>query len=230
MKYLIIPDIHERIGMLGRALRFADKVEKVIFLGDWFDSFYAKMAEETAKWLSEHLDDDRYIFLMGNHDNHYCFNSSDFRCSGFKLDKSIVINSILTTIDWRKFKLFHHDGGWLFSHAGLHPKLWQQFGGSVAGLQHQADLALDHAFNGGSATGHPLWGVGFSRGGWTSFGGINWLDWNHEFQPIPELRQVVGHTQGLEPRSREGNWCIDTNSSHVAIVDTEANTMTIKEV
>lgn len=34
------------------------------------------------------------------------------------------------------------------------------------------------------------------------WGGITWLDWYHEFQPIPGLHQIVGHTVDICARAK----------------------------
>ena len=41
---------------------------------------------------------------------------------------------------------------------------------------------------------HWFYQVGSSRGGRFRAGGIVWCDFDHEFQPIEDLRQIVGHT------------------------------------
>jgi len=65
--------------------------------------------------------------------------------------------------------------------------------------------------------------IGMCRGGNPdSVGGIYWCDWGVEFEPVPAIRQIVGHTRTPWPptlfdekvinqlRTNEnGDWCID---------------------
>jgi len=73
---------------------------------------------------------------------------------------------------------------------------------------------------------HWFYGVGHARGGNLKAGGIVWCDFDHEFQPIDDLRQIVGHTNQWETGKatqyhRDGainivdanNICIDCNLS-----------------
>jgi hypothetical protein len=44
-------------------------------------------------------------------------------------------------------------------------------------------------------------------------GGITWLDWTTEFQPVPGLHQIVGHTPGEFTRGRH----LDPDGAEVKI-------------
>lgn len=56
-----------------------------------------------------------------------------------------------------------------------------------------------------------------------SGGGITWLDWDDEFDPVPELNQIVGHTQlrytGEKITRNSKNYCLDTKNKHVGILE-----------
>ncbi len=73
---------------------------------------------------------------------------------------------------------------------------------------------------------HWFYGAGRARGGRNKCGGIVWCDFNEEFQPIDELRQIVGHTnqwrtgkaaqyhrEGFTNITEANNICIDCNLS-----------------
>jgi hypothetical protein len=65
--------------------------------------------------------------------------------------------------------------------------------------------------------------TGFARGGLQTVGGITWLDWHDEFEPVPHLNQIVGHTQlkYLEEKTTENskNYCLDTKNRHIGMLD-----------
>jgi hypothetical protein len=74
---------------------------------------------------------------------------------------------------------------------------------------------------------HWFWSVGMARGGFTPVGGLLWCDWSREFQPVPGLNQVMGHTPARTFRTIRGmtseNWCIDvsnmTGITHILAID-----------
>jgi len=55
MKTIVIGDIHQRVDAVKSILKAETDYDEVVFLGDWFDSFYEppKVAgmEETAEYL-----------------------------------------------------------------------------------------------------------------------------------------------------------------------------------
>jgi predicted phosphodiesterase len=40
MKTIVIPDIHQRVSSVRYILNTETNYDEVVFLGDWFDSFY----------------------------------------------------------------------------------------------------------------------------------------------------------------------------------------------
>jgi len=53
---------------------------------------------------------------------------------------------------------------------------------------------------------HWFYQVGRSRGGMHKAGGIVWCDFDHEFSPIDDLKQIVGHTSQWETgRAKQHN-------------------------
>lgn len=213
MKYLLILDIHNKINRAQKLIDGYAKCDRRVFLGDIYDDFGddAKIAAETARWHKEQLRDPKNDFIWGNHDLPYAFwRNRGLQCSGNTKDKAEVINEILTPGDWALTKFFVWAGGWLISHAGLRHDY------AECDLKTEADRALTCA-----ATIQPHWMIqaGHARGGSWKLGGLTWLDWNEEFQPIPGIKQIVGHTPGSQPREKAGNWCIDTHLRHAAILE-----------
>lgn len=82
MRTLVIPDVHQRIGRIDKALN-KEGYDETIFLGDWFDTFakppYVATISETASYLKDlilkHPRRNSFIFLLGNHDLSYIYHN-----------------------------------------------------------------------------------------------------------------------------------------------------------
>jgi len=186
-----------------------EKADKVVLLGDHFDDFYdtVEMNKSTASWVKHRLELPHFTFLLGNHDAVYRWLSIP-RCSGWDKKKHEAINSVLTTEDWNKFKLFEVVDGWLLTHAGLtahnvHPKAKD----IIKWLGIECEKAVK------APSTHWLLAAGRARYGSEDFGGITWCDANEEFVPIEGIKQCFGHTplQGGPKWFGENNVCIDSH-------------------
>lgn len=223
---LILSDIHDDI-------KWADKVlnkysfDKIIFIGDFFDSWTGKVkeAQATAKWLQNKMAalGDKAQFCLGNHDMHYMFrNNSYIRCSGYENAKNVAINEIMKRSDWDKFKLYVYEQGYYISHGGMHEDLYCH---PIKGFNREfLDKTCEEAFMKGWDNQFSWYlAAGECRGGMQPHGGINWLDWNEEFEPIENVSQIVGHTQQREPQQKIGknsiNYCIDCGQKYYGILE-----------
>lgn len=209
MRELIVPDVHESIDRLNRILAMAGKVDHTYFLGDWFDTFQPPRVEDTARFLEENIGDPDKTFIWGNHDLPYAYpRVRGLRCSGFDEFKIPIIKHAMD-LAISHFEFTCMTQGWRLSHAGIHPSFKKGFFKAIRKLNGQlADNQLP-----------PLVRAGHCRGGNQRIGGITWLDWNDEFEPIPNLKQIVGHTRGNLPRQKGENWCLDTGLHHYAILE-----------
>lgn len=130
MKLVAIGDIHGR-SIWKDILEKEKDADKVIFIGDYFDSFdigAKKQVNNFKEILKEkEKNPDKIILLLGNHDYHYLpeIASSGFTGSGFSntLYRSIgrrVVNNVRSgTIQG----CYIHNHKILFSHAGV-TKTW----------------------------------------------------------------------------------------------------------
>lgn len=218
MKTLLIPDIHTHVDIAIKMIQ-SEPHDRAIFLGDWFDEFgddqdiAAKTATRLEAAIEGRKDD---IFLLGNHDVMYLFSESSAvtACSGFTEAKARAIRAAIDIKKVReRFRLYTEIDGYFISHAGLHPFHDKYM------LRHNPETILAMLAEGKVAQ---CLRAGVSRGGNIRVGGIDWLDWN-EFEPIPGMNQICGHTPAAEVRYREGkdskNWCIDTQLRHYAVID-----------
>lgn len=252
MRHLIISDIHERPRTVQAIIKMAHDdpkgpPDRAISLGDWWDNQDPNL-QETLDLLLKFLDGDDTDALLGNHDALYFFGDGRFHFHGTRGWKEVTqeyLDNKLMIGERRKFKLAsviqiakdaeEHAGRLVIcSHAGIHPEIWARAGG-LAGFEHECGVALDLAFNGDF---HRYFDVGGCRGGWARFGGLTWLDWDHEFRPIPDIIQIVGHTYDSRndpPRVRvkpfdfkTPNFCLDTGLRHYIIVDDQTGKIEIK--
>lgn len=254
---IIVPDVHELILKLKKILsRYRDRVQWVIFLGDFFDTFQNNGRPTietivTAEWLAENVHNPKYKFTWGNHDLHYAFPFDPVICSGWNEDKLKIIQKHLNDNDhWKKFKLLHWIKGkapkgsedqtgnlivepkkWMVSHAGIHPSLLHpMLGFDEQSLEAYADEAMWKLRYCQTITSFIAHGRG--RGGPALVGGVDWLDWETEFFPINGLNQIVGHSLDTMVRTKTApdsmNYCIDTALRCIMEVDEYANVKVVK--
>ena len=186
MKILVIPDVHGRSFWKDAIKENLDKVDKVVFLGDYLDPYQDEDEEydfeESIEKLLEIIDlkmanKDKVVLLLGNHDCHYI---SSLYC---KLAKSTRYNS---THAKRVKEIFNEfidlfqicyvteieDKKVIFSHAGI-SKYWadkcdiklddnleenvNNLFNNDDGIAKLAILGKYRTWFGGEKTGSPLW-------------------------------------------------------------------------
>ena len=118
MKTLVIPDVHQRVDSVKSIFENEKDYDEVVFLGDWFDSFFdpPKVAgfEETCEYLKylvlEHPNKDKFVFLLGNHDISYIYENKDLSCN--RISKTLkYFCSGFTTSKAKKFRHAFFDHG-----------------------------------------------------------------------------------------------------------------------
>lgn len=225
MKTLVIPDVHQRISSLEGVLSLEKDYDEVVFLGDWFDSFFEppKVAsfEQTCELLRnlvlEHPQRSKFVFLLGNHDISYIAEnrnfstkriskSLDYFCSGFTASKAkkfrrhFYDRGLRDEFFLANFKLAHRSQGWTFSHGGVMPD-HIPYGYDIDRLVNELLPEVWRNFRNLSFRHNWLIsGAGVGRGGYSKIGGVLWLDWNMEFKATERVgRQVFGHTRVNQP-------------------------------
>lgn len=227
---LIIPDIHQDIAWVERIFAQETGAEKVVFLGDYFDSRKSPLRRAGVTATCEYLSEvfrrlgDRGTFLLGNHDIQYLeakpacdrFRTPrhlNYKCgSAYSHSAAAKIAKGLPKEFWHRARLFVTVNGWLLSHAGLASALAPQRASwieSMAALEADASTALLTMRRGP----HPLLQAGKVRGGDATVGGITWLDWDNEFSDTLAVPQIVGHTPDEGPRQKGRSWCLDGQQS-----------------
>lgn len=222
-------------------------IDKIIFLGDYFDSKHPSLAElagETAEWLHASLAHEDRIHLIGNHDLPYlitCTKGSKFSdvhprywCPGFSFEKLRSIREHITDEDIGKLKAAHYEADFLFTHAGLleiHiPNSLEHYDGSDDGeriasyinSEYQELVVNKKLYD----RVYPVFQYG-ARMGEPTPGGVIWTDLNEEFEPVPGLNQIIGHTPMTYMRTITDvgsvNHAVDTANNHVYLL-TEGST------
>ena len=199
MKYTFIGDIHGKVEQVERALAMEGKK---IFVGDFQDSF-TRSPEDHAKCLDLVLaavDTGEVEAIYGNHELSYIM--EHHKCSGWDTKRWHVMVDRAEQIK-AKFKthiLISPDI--LVTHAGLTNQLWEKHNLSRDTMTHTLDAWWPNPKS-------PMHQIGRYRGGWDEYGGLFWCDWNAEFEPVPGLTQIFGHTAGKGIRQVEQNFCID---------------------
>ena len=222
---LIVPDVHLRVSRVKKILEEWGSRGRVVFLGDFFDDFgdSPEKNAEMAEFLKEEiLARPDCVVLMGNHDLHYhprC--PRELRCSGFSEEKMKAINKVLDLGDFAKMRWAVAEGGFLFTHAGLHPRLLPPFADVKAGnIAEWINSSCDNSLSTGDST-EPLLRAGYMRYGPQPVGGVIWMDFR-EYEHIPGLQQVFGHTplrrHAVTRQGDEISLCLDTNLECVGVI------------
>jgi|688.fasta_scaffold07513_25 hypothetical protein len=239
MRYnIVIPDIHQQYERLIRITNseIVRGAEKVIFLGDYFDSFdYPHETQRTCEFLNKNIDKENWIFLIGNHDVHYFSPNRSYRCSGWNSLSQTIIDSSLSFKPYEKMRWLYREEiagkDVMYSHAGLHNDLYKRLRTSFSDFAKFSDF-VDYLNSSIDATciqfADPYISAGRDRGGKELVGGITWVDW-YTFSPIPVVDQIVGHSTFTNPNWLNDNYigsknvCIDTNLKHILKVELDTN-------
>ena len=222
-KIVVIPDVHHK-WKRAEAIVSAEAPDRVVFLGDYFDDLddTPEMARATARWLKRSMADGSRVHLLGNHDLSYMSGLESLRCSGYDGQKQEAIDEC--GVDWSRLEPFCWiDGGaWLCTHAGLSADFLDCIrpGATAAdagGVLEEAKTDLERASDGSHC--HAFLQAGAARGGPADTGGIVWCDYDLEYNDVPGLRQIFGHTRGSQVRHKRGpggaeHYCIDTVLHH----------------
>ena len=119
--WIAIGDIHGRTDWKQIVEMELHKVDRIIFIGDYFDSFNIPMLDQIknfsdiVKFAREYPD--KVVLLIGNHDYHYLSVGETY--SGFNPHYAMGIEHDYLRPNLDLFKICHKEGEFLFSHAGF---------------------------------------------------------------------------------------------------------------
>lgn len=171
MRTLSIGDIHARTIWKDIVEKEFDSVDKVIFIGDYFDTFekvtYPDQIENMKDILNlKYENPDKVTLLIGNHDIHY-LNSYTDSCSGFNPFFKSDINEVLSPeVDKGNIKVVEIVDDYVYTHAGLTKTWCKKNKINLDNLPMINDLLIRHPmafrfkgfdFYGDDVTQGPLW-------------------------------------------------------------------------
>lgn len=223
---LLIGDIHGRNFWKKAVEENMDKVDRIIFLGDYLDPYPWEgiTRKEAISNFQEIIDfksknRDKVVLFVGNHDLAYIDKKNYIVRSRYDSSNARHIEEMFRS-HRSFFQLAHEEliGGkrYLFTHAGLqigwykkHEKLIGEL--TVNGMNHLLDIP-----NGIKALCEASW----SRGGLDQFGSIVWNDVTdcglHVNDELPWDRQVFGHSQQEEhPIITDTHVCLDCRKAFI---------------
>jgi Calcineurin-like phosphoesterase len=213
---LIIQDVHQEFKRVEKIIS-SEEPDKIIILGDHFDSHSwdenVESPKDTAEWLAESLEKQNRLHLIGNHDVSYITSNRNLRCNGYDKSSQVDIDSVMRG-NWGKMHLYLWLDDWLCTHAGLHPRLYQDHnsGEDVKSfMEKNGDDAMKALLSGRE---HFFFQIGWSRGGESPYGGIVWCDYKDEYKDFPNINQIFGHTPLEKPVYKRNS---RLNSAHLAL-------------
>lgn len=202
MNILIIPDVHGR-KFWRQALEVINKVNKVVFLGDYLDP-YDVTEEEALDEFKAILEfkqkyPDKVILLIGNHDLEYLwpdkFNNTCRHCYDVEEKAQELYRN-------NEFQLIYIQDNYLFSHAGV-TKGW--LGYVDLTLEDLKILDFDLC---------KLDYVGWRRGGLDLYPSCVWCD-ILEFRNDLDYYQIFGHTQLKSEHISDKFACLDARKCFI---------------
>jgi len=120
MKTVVIGDVHGR--SLWKLIVNQENPDRVVFIGDYFDSFDIKGEEQLNNFLDiieyKKSSGKEVIMLIGNHDHHYFPEIGDSGTSGYQPMFSYQISPVLDA-NREHLQMAYQMDEFLFSHAGV---------------------------------------------------------------------------------------------------------------
>ena len=192
MKIIVIGDVHGRTTWRN-ILELESDYDKVVFLGDYFDSFNKTINEQEKEFNDiMNLDDNKTIRLLGNHDYHYMVDGCCY--SGFNKSTKFLIQKKLQDLFLQnKIQLIHIYEDIIMSHAGI-SKYWLDNVSNIHDVNEINNKTLDlHTLNHNSILGYNGYGDTISNS-------FIWIrPKSLESNCIDNYRQIVGHTDMGKP-------------------------------
>ena len=218
-KIYVVGDIHAKPHIVDKIQEFLDinDYDKVIFLGDYVDDWGAS-TEKSYNTLKKLVDmklenPNKIILISGNHCQSYA-SAGSFRCSGFnERTRSLVKDLYKTTLNGKPiFQFAFAESNYLFTHAGVTNTYWKFLRKKIRQDYPELHHFLENPYRTTiiSDTLNTIFERGFrdqtdelfqtfaqaglARGGYGIPSPI-WADKDELIEdPIPQIRQVVGHT------------------------------------
>ncbi len=138
--------------------------------------------------------------IFGNHELSYLM-PERHNCSGYDPGRAQIMEAYRPEL-LELFKPFLLIEDVLVTHAGLTKRIWDIY----KVTKKELPQVLSEWFYDSRS---PMHWIGRIRGGLNPIGGPFWCHFPDEFEEIPEIRQVFGHTAGDKIRRQGNSYCID---------------------
>lgn len=220
MRILVIGDLHGHNSW--KAIVESEKYDKVVFLGDYVDSFtlqpltIVKNLRELLKFKRENKD--KVVLLWGNHDHSYFFGE---RCSGWSYKGYEYYNPVYEkAFDDGLFDLYYIYDDIIMTHAGV-SEYWLK---QVAFKDDIKDVTWDDVIPKRGMSGKTIldWNMyqGYDGYGDTISQSPIWIRPNSLIKcPLKGYRQIVGHTNLGKPTFKDGLYINDLMPDYYIIVE-----------
>jgi len=246
MRSVIIGDVHGR-STWKLAIHQEEPVDRVIFIGDYFDSFDIPGLEQIHNFkeiirYKETNPQIEVVMLIGNHDHHYFPEIGYTGTSGYQ---SGIAPSITQVIDENRhhLQMAYGFGEYLFTHAGVSPVFMDQVFGKDGWSKENVVVDLNELFkykpraflfnglesSGDNACQTPIWIRPRS---------LMSVNKKHDKGLKKDYIQIVGHTQmrrlDLEGSDKftGGRYyfvdTMDTSGDYLIIEDDKLRTNSVK--
>lgn len=233
MKTLILGDVHGRTFWRDVIKNNSDKVERIIFLGDYFDPYYDEECEKESDLISMMYDiidvkeknPDKVTLLLGNHDLHYIWNNFTESTRYNKLHARDYLGVFQENID--KFKICEVIGDCIFSHAGFTSwwtntlidelKLSKEGNSFKVLANYLSNIPISEYTR---DLQYSLGDVSIYRGGYFETGSCVWAD-VREHSSNKGIYQIFGHTRLKSKPIITTDWaCLDCQKGFIINTDT----------
>jgi len=239
MKTIVLGDTHGR--SMWKLITHTEKPDRVIFIGDYFDSFDISGVEQlhNFKEIIEYKEkgECEVIMLIGNHDHHYFPEVGNTDTSGYQTTLAPSINQAIDE-NRHHLQMAYQMGEYLFTHAGVSSEFMDSVFGTNGSTTESIAELLNEQFKYKPRT--------FSFGMAVDLNKVFYLDQsgdNTQQSPIwirprslmaanrntlrTKVIQVVGHTQVRTMTGQEkmsgGRYfltdCLETSGEYLIIED-----------
>lgn len=216
---MIIPDVHGRTFWLNAFNQNIDKVDHVVFLGDYLDPYQEEgvTQKEAFEMFLDIIEikkkyGQKVILLLGNHDCSYVF--SDFSKCRHDYLKGREIRTIfndnigLFQLAWEEKRGRKR---YLYTHSGLIKSFIERHKDVIKDTSSDSLNTILHEKDASSILDE----VSFYRGGFDESGSLVWSDVREmgrqsEEDMIANTYQIFGHTMLMGKPIIKDNWaCLD---------------------
>ncbi len=198
--------MHQDFQLLEKAEELHKKGYKLLFLGDYVDSFDPTDGVSFLREVISLIKQNKSIALLGNHDVQYIYLSKQYKCSGFQKNNAHIFHHLFMS-NRDLFKYVHLQNDVLFTHAGVskifYDKCVEKYG--IYSYEDLVDLLNEEP--------KELFYCSKTNGGWDSYDGPLWLR-PKNYQSIG-ITQYVGHTYNKYIRRYKDLYVLDTKQPFI---------------